>query len=314
MVDGSRMIFLGFGKYARADKIYALEPLRGDERARGPADAGVGRGRSRADRRVAHGADDPLGDGPGGRRERRDRRRRGRARAQGPRRRRAGPARPRRPPAPRAAVARGDDEPGRLDSSSERHPLLPEELPPGLESPGVGERFAQLAIDLAPLRESPTFRWFWLGQAAKDLGGGVVAGRAAVPDLPADRLDARRRGALVRRARPARHAHAARRRARGRGRPAAAADLDAGRHGRHRRRCSSSTPRCPSRRCGRASCSRSSPRRSSASASAACARSRRGSSRRRRLVGRARAREHLRLVRVGRRPGVRRASSSARSG
>jgi hypothetical protein len=30
-----RMIFLGFGKYARADKIYALEPLRGDERGGG---------------------------------------------------------------------------------------------------------------------------------------------------------------------------------------------------------------------------------------------------------------------------------------
>ncbi len=29
------MIFLGFGKYARADKIYALEPLRGDERGEG---------------------------------------------------------------------------------------------------------------------------------------------------------------------------------------------------------------------------------------------------------------------------------------
>ena len=36
------------------------------------------------------------------------------------------------------------------------------------------ERFARLAIDLSPARESPTFRWFWLGQAAKDLGGGVV--------------------------------------------------------------------------------------------------------------------------------------------
>ena len=30
-----RMVFLGFGKYARADKIYALEPLRGDERGGG---------------------------------------------------------------------------------------------------------------------------------------------------------------------------------------------------------------------------------------------------------------------------------------
>jgi hypothetical protein len=30
-----RMVFLGFGKYARADKIYALEPLRGDDRGGG---------------------------------------------------------------------------------------------------------------------------------------------------------------------------------------------------------------------------------------------------------------------------------------
>jgi hypothetical protein len=30
-----KMVFLGFGKYARADKIYALEPLRGDERGDG---------------------------------------------------------------------------------------------------------------------------------------------------------------------------------------------------------------------------------------------------------------------------------------
>lgn len=30
-----RMVFLGFGKYARADKIYALEPLTGDERGGG---------------------------------------------------------------------------------------------------------------------------------------------------------------------------------------------------------------------------------------------------------------------------------------
>jgi hypothetical protein len=30
-----RMVFLGFGKFARADKIYALEPLRGDQRGDG---------------------------------------------------------------------------------------------------------------------------------------------------------------------------------------------------------------------------------------------------------------------------------------
>jgi hypothetical protein len=35
MADAPRMVFLGFGKYARADKIYALEPLRGDERGGG---------------------------------------------------------------------------------------------------------------------------------------------------------------------------------------------------------------------------------------------------------------------------------------
>ena len=29
------MVFLGFGKYARADKIYALEPIRGEDRGGG---------------------------------------------------------------------------------------------------------------------------------------------------------------------------------------------------------------------------------------------------------------------------------------
>ncbi len=35
MADGNRMIFLGFGKYARADKIYAIEPIRDDRRGHG---------------------------------------------------------------------------------------------------------------------------------------------------------------------------------------------------------------------------------------------------------------------------------------
>jgi hypothetical protein len=36
MANGTgRMVFLGFGKFVRADKIYALEPLRGDERGGG---------------------------------------------------------------------------------------------------------------------------------------------------------------------------------------------------------------------------------------------------------------------------------------
>jgi hypothetical protein len=36
MAEGApRMVFLGFGKYVRADRIYALEPLRGGERGGG---------------------------------------------------------------------------------------------------------------------------------------------------------------------------------------------------------------------------------------------------------------------------------------
>jgi hypothetical protein len=36
MSDASaRMVFLGFGKWARADHIYALEPITGDERGGG---------------------------------------------------------------------------------------------------------------------------------------------------------------------------------------------------------------------------------------------------------------------------------------
>jgi hypothetical protein len=35
MADPAQMIFLGFGKYARADKIYALEPLAEGERGHG---------------------------------------------------------------------------------------------------------------------------------------------------------------------------------------------------------------------------------------------------------------------------------------
>src|SRR4051794_29371693 len=35
VADPPRMIFLGFGKYARADKIYALEPLAEGERGHG---------------------------------------------------------------------------------------------------------------------------------------------------------------------------------------------------------------------------------------------------------------------------------------
>ena len=35
MADAAKMVFLGFGKYVRADKIYALEPISGGERGGG---------------------------------------------------------------------------------------------------------------------------------------------------------------------------------------------------------------------------------------------------------------------------------------
>jgi len=35
MPTAPRMVFLGFGKYVRADRIYALEPIVGDERGNG---------------------------------------------------------------------------------------------------------------------------------------------------------------------------------------------------------------------------------------------------------------------------------------
>jgi hypothetical protein len=35
VANGNRMVFLGFGKYARADKIYAVEPIRDERRGHG---------------------------------------------------------------------------------------------------------------------------------------------------------------------------------------------------------------------------------------------------------------------------------------
>jgi hypothetical protein len=35
MSTAPRMVFLGFGKYVRADRIYALEPIVGEERGNG---------------------------------------------------------------------------------------------------------------------------------------------------------------------------------------------------------------------------------------------------------------------------------------
>jgi len=35
MADAPRMVFLGFGKYVRADRIFAVEPIRDDDRGSG---------------------------------------------------------------------------------------------------------------------------------------------------------------------------------------------------------------------------------------------------------------------------------------
>ena len=35
MDNGARMVFLGFGKWVRADRIYALQPITGDARGGG---------------------------------------------------------------------------------------------------------------------------------------------------------------------------------------------------------------------------------------------------------------------------------------
>ena len=88
------MVFLGFGKYARADKIYALEPLRGDERGdgrrtrvwvEGVAEPIVA---SRTERTILH----DMGSDAA-----------------------AGAAAPRRRARPRAATRRADAESGRVD-------------------------------------------------------------------------------------------------------------------------------------------------------------------------------------------------------
>jgi MFS family permease len=63
--------------------------------------------------------------------------------------------------------------------TDEPRPQPADEAPPGIESPGMRERLARLRIDTSPLRVSPPFRRFWLGQVVKDLGGQLVA--VAIP-------------------------------------------------------------------------------------------------------------------------------------
>ena len=57
------MVFLGFGKYVRADRIYALEPIVGDDRGNGRRTLVWVEGMAERDGRLPHAGDDPRGDG-----------------------------------------------------------------------------------------------------------------------------------------------------------------------------------------------------------------------------------------------------------
>ena len=63
MSGAPRMVFLGFGKYVRADRIYALEPIVGEDRGNGRRTLVWVEGMPERDGRVADAADDPRGDG-----------------------------------------------------------------------------------------------------------------------------------------------------------------------------------------------------------------------------------------------------------
>ena len=171
------MVFLGFGKYARADKIYALEPLR--RRAR----------HGRRTRVWVEGVPEPIvasrtertilaRDGPGRRRSARrsldealDARRAARPADAEQR-----PRRPRRPQPPRAPAARGDRQPGRR-----RAALLSEpgsRLEPA-NARAVLARLSRLAVDSRPLRSSPPSAGSGSAQAISAIGSQITT--VAIP-------------------------------------------------------------------------------------------------------------------------------------
>ncbi len=53
--------------------------------------------------------------------------------------------------------------------------LLPQdELPPDSDRPGLRSRFARVAVDTRPLRDSRSFRLLWTGQAVSDVGSRIT--------------------------------------------------------------------------------------------------------------------------------------------
>ena len=200
-VDGPRMVFLGFGKYARADKIYALEPL--------PATSGGSGRRTRVwvegipEPIVAspHRAHDPRRDGPGS----------AVGTASSSTTRSTLPsAWPSRPPTAGSTCTDLGRRARRLLEATAGPPrprqlFLSDRAPPAeprtrrrraIESPGVRGASPGSRIDISPLRVSPAVPAVLVRPGdLRDLGGQLDRRRAAVPGLPADRLDARRRPA-----------------------------------------------------------------------------------------------------------------------
>ena len=221
MADGGRMIFLGFGKYARADKIYAVEPIVGKERGGGH--------RTRV---WIEGVPDPI---IAGRTERTILHDMGQDAAMGApiidealklaerivERRRQGPRRPERPRPAGSPPAREDVTPRRG-----RKALLTDDRPPASRRRRRAAACSRaIAVDIRPLRESRDFRRLWFGTGHLGDREPDHDGRDSVPGLRADGSTLARRPARDRRARPAADRPALRRGGRGRRRPPAAAAL-----------------------------------------------------------------------------------------
>ena len=169
MADGNRMVFLGFGKYARADKIYAIEPIRDERRGHGrrtlvwvegvsePIVASRTERTILADMGQEQALGKPILD------EALDlaqRLVRAVAERQG---------RPGRPRPPRTPPARGDRPPGRPGQAL----LATREMEPSeIREPGMIRR---LAIDLGPLRRHPPFRRLFIGQTISTFGSEIAA-------------------------------------------------------------------------------------------------------------------------------------------
>ena len=177
VADAPRMVFLGFGKYARADRIYALEPLTGRRPRRRPPHARLDRGHPRGDHRLAHRAGDPRRDGLA---------RRGRAHSS---------TRPSRSPSGSSSDARARDGSTSATSRRRARHLLEATARRRRPRPALlklgAEFFARSVHEVAPelrRRHAPRRR----RRRHDRRGRGLRRGRPGEPRLP--RADAAQRG------------------------------------------------------------------------------------------------------------------------